>query len=203
VANDDAFREQIRQLSKLLTEFDQLPESVAKTHCKQIVQQLIDVHGCGLERVLEIVYDSASPRQSSEPGYHPGQATIDAIGRDVVGGSLLLLYSLHPEELDARLQRAMERLRPCLRKSGAAIELMEHHEGGAKVQVTFSGHACGSTASELRSLIEETIYELAPDITSLEIAGLQEPSASGFVALESLIMAGVSSSHGRRSEAAD
>ena len=36
-------------------------------------------------------------------------------------------------------------------------------------------------------MVESGIYELAPDVTSLEILGLEEPSASGFVALESLL----------------
>jgi hypothetical protein len=40
---------------------------------------------------------------------------------------------------------------------------------------------------ELRALVENGIYELAPDVTSLEILGLEEPSATGFVALESLL----------------
>ncbi len=40
-------------------------------------------------------------------------------------------------------------------------------------------------------MVESGIYELAPDVTTLEILGLEEPAASGFVALESLL-AGVS-----------
>ena len=35
--------------------------------------------------------------------------------------------------------------------------------------------------------MEEGVYELAPDVASLEILGLEEPLESGFVALESLL----------------
>jgi len=35
--------------------------------------------------------------------------------------------------------------------------------------------------------VESGIYELAPEVASLEILGLEEKSAAGFVALESLI----------------
>jgi hypothetical protein len=39
----------------------------------------------------------------------------------------------------------------------------------------------------MRAIVEEGVYELAPDVASLEILGLEDPSANGFVALESLM----------------
>jgi hypothetical protein len=49
-----------------------------------------------------------------------------------------------------------------------------------------SGHACGSTIENVRSMVEEGIYEYAPDVTSLAISGLEGQPSSGFVSLESL-----------------
>jgi hypothetical protein len=36
-------------------------------------------------------------------------------------------------------------------------------------------------------MVESGLYELAPDVTSLEILGLEEKPSTGFVALESLL----------------
>jgi hypothetical protein len=36
--------------------------------------------------------------------------------------------------------------------------------------------------------VENGLYEIAPDIISLEILGLEEPSSTGFVALDSLLV---------------
>ena len=35
--------------------------------------------------------------------------------------------------------------------------------------------------------MEESIYDMAPDVTSLEILGLDDEPSSGFVSLESLL----------------
>jgi Fe-S cluster biogenesis protein NfuA len=177
VANDGEFQERVRQLGKLVTQFDQLPDSAAKTAGKELVQLLMDVHGRGLERVMEIVFDSGD--SSSE--------TIDKLGEDSIVGSLLLLYSLHPEGLENRVHKAVDAIRPRLRKFSCAIELERVHEGTVQVRLATSAHSCGSSTRDLRLIVEDGMFEFAPDVTSLEIQGLEEPTPIGFVSLDSLL----------------
>jgi Fe-S cluster biogenesis protein NfuA len=177
VANDGEFQEQVRQLGKLVTQFDELPDSPAKVAGKELVQLLMDVHGRGLERVMEIVFDSGN----LAPGI------IDKLGQDSIVGNLLLLYSLHPDGLEARVQKAVDRIRPRLRKLSCAIELESIDEGTVQVRLATSAHSCGSSTKDLRSIVEEGMYEFAPDVASLEILGLEEPVPVGFVSVESLL----------------
>jgi Fe-S cluster biogenesis protein NfuA len=177
VVNDEEFLEQIRQLGKLVAQFDQLPNSAAKVAGKEIIQLLMDVHGRGLERAMELVFDSGN----SAPGI------IDKLGQDSIVGNLLLLYSLHPDGLEARVQKAVERMRPRLRKLACAVELEDVNEGTVRVRLTASAHSCGSSTQDLRSIVEDSMYEFAPDVISLEILGLEEPTPVGFVTLESLL----------------
>ncbi len=192
------FQEQVRQLGKLITQFDQMPESPQKAACKELVQLLMNVHGAGLDRMMEIIFESDGP----------GTATIDKLGHDTIAGSLLLLYSLHPDDLETRVHKAIERMRPRLRKLSCEVDLASIVEGAVQVRVTTSGHGCGSSAKDARSIVEEGIFELAPDVASLEIIGLEEPSSnSGFVALESLmghnLVANAHSAHSLATEGAD
>jgi hypothetical protein len=53
--------------------------------------------------------------------------------------------------------------------------------------VTVEGHGCGSTTKSVRSLLEDAMYEAAPDMTSLTFEGLDEPVASGFVGIDKLL----------------
>jgi Fe-S cluster biogenesis protein NfuA len=177
VATGSEFQEQVRQLGKLITQFDQMGEGPQKTACKELVQLLMDVHGAGLERIMEIVVESGSS----------GPAIVDELGRDVITSSLLLLYSLHPDDLETRVKKAMERMRPRLRKVSCSADLMLFDEGAVQIRVTTSGHGCGTSTKDMRAIVEEGVYELAPDVASLEILGLEDPSANGFVALESLM----------------
>ncbi|HMG87510.1 MAG TPA: NifU family protein [Terracidiphilus sp.] len=171
------FQEQVRQLGKLITQFDQMPDGPPRTACKELVQLLMDVHGAGLDRIMEIVFESDGP----------GPAIIDKLGNDTVTSSLLLLYSLHPQDLETRVQQSVDRMRPRLRKLSCSVELAGIIEGAVQVRVTAGGHSCGSSSKDIRTIVEECVFELAPDIVSLEVLGLEEPSNSGFVALESLI----------------
>ena len=171
------FQEQVKQLGNLIAQFDHLPDGPQKAAGKELVQLLMDVHGAGLERVMEIVFESGAS----------GAALIDKLGQDTIAGSLLLLYSLHPDDLETRVRKAMERIRPRLRKLACSAELLQVESGIVQVQLTTTGHSCGSSSKDLRAIVEDGVYEFAPDVVSLEILGLEEPSASGFVALESLV----------------
>jgi Fe-S cluster biogenesis protein NfuA len=177
VATGSEFQEQVRQLGKLIMQFDQMPGSPQKTACKELVQLLMDVHGAGLDRMMELVFESEGP----------GPEIVDKLGHDTITSSLLLLYSLHPDDLETRVHKAIEQIRPRLRKLSCSLDLAGIVEGEVQVRVTTSGHGCGSSTKDVRAIVEEDIYALAPDVASLEILGLEEPSASGFVALESLI----------------
>jgi Fe-S cluster biogenesis protein NfuA len=177
VANDSEFREQVRQLGKLVAQFDELPDGATKTAARDLVQLLMDVHGRGLERVMEIVFDSGDS----------GPKIIDKLGQDSIVGNLLLLYSLHPDGLEARIQSALDRIRPRLRKLACTIELESVQEGTVQVRLATSGHSCGSSTKDLRSIVEDGMFEFAPDVTSLEILGLEDPAPVGFVTLESLL----------------
>ena len=177
MTNSGGFQEQVRRLGELVSQFDQMPDNPEKTAGRELMQLLMDVHGQGLERMLEMIFESREA----------GNALIDQLGKDEIAGGLLLLYSLHPDALETRVHAALERIRPRLRKFSCAIDLVSIDEGAVRIRLTKSGHSCGSSTKELRALVENGVYEIAPDITALEIQGLEEPSATGFVALDSLL----------------
>jgi Fe-S cluster biogenesis protein NfuA len=156
---------------------EQVPDSPQKTAGKELLQLLMEMHGQALERMMEIIFESSES----------GSALIDRLAKDDIAGGLLLLYSLHPDALETRVQTAVERMQARLRKLACTIDLLSMDEGSVRVRLNRSGHSCGSSTSELRAIVENGMYESAPDIASLEILGLGEASSSGFVAVESLL----------------
>jgi hypothetical protein len=176
VANATEFHQRVQQLGKLVAELEQMPDSELKVAAGELVHLLMEVHGTGIERMMEIVFES-------EVG---GPETIDKLGADPIVRSLLLLYSLHPENLETRVRKSLDVLRPRLRKLNYGVESISVDEGAVRLRVVSSGHACGSTTENVRSMVEEGVYEYAPDVTSLAIVVLEEPPSSGFVTLESL-----------------
>jgi hypothetical protein len=177
VDSEKEFQEKMRQLGTLVGELDQVPGGGSKVAARELVQLLMEVHRTGLERIMELVFESGTE----------GGAITDRFGQDPIVRNLLLLYSLHPDDLETRVVRALDSVRARLRKFDSRVELVSLHDGAVQVRLHTSGHARGSTIKDLRSIVEAGIYDLAPDLTSLTILAPEEESSSGFVPLQSLL----------------
>jgi Fe-S cluster biogenesis protein NfuA len=176
VAGTEAFREKIRRLGELVAGLDSLPGD-KNAAARELVQLLLDVHGTALQRMMEIVFDSGPA----------GEAIILKTGEDPIVRHLLLLHSLHPEELDSRVMKALDAARPKLRKLNSEVELVSLSEGVVQVKVNTSGHTCGSTVGTVKTLLEECIYDQAPDVESLQFIEPDEVPSTGFVSIDKLL----------------
>lgn len=173
--NEKDFQGRVQKIGELVQELDSIADPAVRTRAKELVQALLDLHGAGLERILELLFQREG-----------GVQIIDALGRDPLVSSLLILYELHPEELQTRVERKLEEIQSKLHKAGAEAELMGTENGNVRLRVKIDKHACGSTARTVQTMIEDAIYEAAPDLKSIVIDGVEKPSAAGFVALGAL-----------------
>ncbi len=109
---------------------------------------------------------------------------------DPLVGSLLLLYGLHPVDLETRVHQALEKVRPLLKSHGGNVDLLGIDDGVVRLKLQGSCHGCPSSAQTLHNAIEEAIYEFAPDVAELKVEGVAVPSTppvSGFVPLAQLV----------------
>ncbi|MGA9543820.1 MAG: NifU family protein [Candidatus Sulfotelmatobacter sp.] len=171
------FREDIQRIGGLVQEIESIADPAIRAATKDLVQSLMDLHGAALEKALEIVAETGET----------GMSIIDRLGRDSLVGSVLILYGLHPEDLESRVVKAVDRVRQQLRKQGCEVELLGVNDGAIRLLVETGSHTCGSTAKTVQATLEAAMYDAAPDLTSLVIEGLDEKPASGFVALDKLM----------------
>jgi len=157
---DRQLRERMRRLDDLLREIDHFKDPQARARTREIVQTLMDFHGAALSRLMERL----------AAGGESGLAAIDSIAQDDLAASLLLLYGLHPLDLEARVGRALEKVRPYLHSHGGNVELLGIADGVARLRLDGSCHGCPSSAQTLKQTIEEAIFEIAPDLTAIEVA---------------------------------
>jgi len=190
VINETEFQQKIRQLGTLVGELDQMPDGNAKVAAREVVQLLMEVHGTGLERMMELAFETGTA----------GEELIARFGRDPLVRNLLLLYSLHPDDLETRVLKALESVGPRLRKLDRQVEVVGIREGAVQLRLLTSSHGCGSNTKSLKAIVEEAVYEIAPDLSSLEILEPEE-SSSGFVSLDSLIKLGPAESAPQPTEA--
>jgi Fe-S cluster biogenesis protein NfuA len=166
----------MQRIGGLVQEIESIADPAVRATAKNLMQLLMDLHGAALEKALDIVAEAGEP----------GMNIIDRMGRDSLVSSVLILYGLHPEDIDVRIVKAVDRVRPQLRKQGCELELLSAENGAIRLRVETGSHTCGSTAKTVHATVEGAMYDAAPDLISLTIEGLEEKPASGFVALNKL-----------------
>ena len=177
MVNEKDFRERVQQMAALAADLENISDEKIWASAKELVHLLMELHGAGLEKIMETVFAAGEP----------GAVMIDKLAAEPLVSSLLVLHGIHPDDFETRVTTAVEALRPRLRKQDVEVELLEVSEATVRVRVTPSTHACGSTTNTLRTSVEEAIYEAAPEVGSLVIEGLDGKAATGFVALETLV----------------
>lgn len=172
MTSDKDFQAKVQRIGELVSGLENIEDPEAKTGAKALVQMLLDLHAVGLERMMEIVAKEGEA----------GQRAIDELGHDPLVSSLLVLYGLHPLDFESRIVQAVEKVRPRVVKGGGELELTGIDGSEVRLQLRVTGHACGSTGQALKLMVEEALYEAAPDLSRLSIEGLDEQtSSSGFV----------------------
>jgi Fe-S cluster biogenesis protein NfuA/nitrite reductase/ring-hydroxylating ferredoxin subunit len=149
----------IEQIEDLVLKLETGPEAELRGTAKELVQALMEFHGAGLERVLEILR-----------GRGDADATMDQLAQDELVQSLLLLYGLHPVDVESRVREALDKTRPYLRSHGGNVELVSiEADGSVRLRMQGSCHGCPSSAVTLKLAIEQAIREAAPDVTSIVV----------------------------------
>ncbi len=101
-ADDREFQQRMDRIESLLAEANQFPDPKARSHVKEIVQGLLDLHASCLEKVLNAI------AQLGEPG----EALIDSLAQDDMVGNVLLLFDLHPLDMETRVLQEFDEVRP-------------------------------------------------------------------------------------------
>ncbi len=160
--NGPDIRAAIGRIETLIGELEQSADTAAQAQARAIVQALLEFHGAALAKLLGHVAAAGEP----------GRAILEALGRDDLVSSVLLLHELHPDDLPVRVERALEQVRPRLHKDGGDVELLGLEDGVVRLRMQGSCHGCPSSAVTLRELIETAIYNAAPDVASIEVEGV-------------------------------
>jgi Fe-S cluster biogenesis protein NfuA len=182
-ASDDLeLKNRMSDLESLLQQVERIPDTPTRELVSGIIQSMMEFHGAGLSRMLEHLMRAGEA----------GRTTLADMARDELVSNLLLLYGLHPLDIEARVRLALDSVRPYLASHGGNVELLELTPTGVvRLRMQGSCHGCPSSAVTLKSTIEQAIYDKAPDIAGIEVENVHEApaaaSVSGFVSTETLV----------------
>jgi hypothetical protein len=174
-----AFQERIGRIEGLVRQLETAADPAVRKAVRQLLEALMELHGAGLERILETVDKSGAPDQ------------IRALGNDPLVSSLLVLYGLHPDDFETRARAGLEKVRPLLRSEGAHLEAIDIGENSIRIKIV------GSESRKLEQAIWDALIEAAPDAAEIEVEGTSlkgSGRASDFVPLAALTGAAITNS---------
>jgi Fe-S cluster biogenesis protein NfuA/nitrite reductase/ring-hydroxylating ferredoxin subunit len=161
---DQELRERVARVETLLGEIEALKDPHARQKAAEIVQVLLELYGEGLARMMETVAQGEERKR-----------TFEAFAGDELVSHLLLLHGLHPLDVETRVVRALEEVRPYLQSHGGNVELLGVEGGVARLRMQGSCDGCPSSAMTLKLAIEEAVQKAAPDLEGIEAEGVAEP----------------------------
>jgi Fe-S cluster biogenesis protein NfuA/nitrite reductase/ring-hydroxylating ferredoxin subunit len=142
-----------------------VPPGRSRELAEELARLLVGLYGEGFEHVVALLNDR-------DPGL-----VLDLADDELVG-SLLLLHDLHPVDVDTRVQRALDRVRPYLGShAGGVTYLGVDAEGVAHLRLEGHCEGCPSSTVTVRTAIEGALREAAPDLAGIDVEGVAEETA--------------------------
>lgn len=151
--------------------------AVARERAEELVRQVTDLYGTGLERILNLLAD----RGVLDDGM------LDALIADELISSLLLVHGLHPQDVATRVAAALERVRPYLGSHGGDVELLDiSSEGVVRLRLLGSCDGCPSSAVTLKFAVEDAIETAAPEVTAIQVEEAAHAASPTLIPVASL-----------------
>jgi Fe-S cluster biogenesis protein NfuA/nitrite reductase/ring-hydroxylating ferredoxin subunit len=180
ILEERELQKRLARIDALVGELQQLPDLASRAMVEELLSTVLDLHGEALSRMLDALGDRGDPATD--------RLLHDMADDDLIRG-VLLLHGLHPIALRARVEGALESVRPYMRSHGGGVELID--VSGDVVRIQLEGHCqgCPSSTVTLKLAVEKAIYEAAPDVVAIEVADPVDtapsgpPDISGLVAL--------------------
>jgi Fe-S cluster biogenesis protein NfuA/nitrite reductase/ring-hydroxylating ferredoxin subunit len=132
---------------------------------EELVRLLVGMYGDGLAAIMAALAEEGEP----------GRAIIDRLTADPLVEGLLLLHGLHPLDVDARIQRALDQVRPYLGSHAGGVQYLGVTDGVARLRLEGSCHGCPSSTVTVQLAIEGAVQDAAPEVTEVVVEGMTAP----------------------------
>jgi len=169
------FKAQTARVEKLAARLEKANDPETRATALELVQSVIELHGAALQALID--HCVATPE---------GERMLDEALKDDLVSSMFLLHNLHPDDLETRVLRGIESVRPYLQSHGGDCELAGVDNGVVRLRLHGSCGSCPSSSLTLKNAVEEALFQAAPDIKEIiaENAAAEPTAASNLVMIK-------------------
>ncbi|MGQ0617226.1 MAG: NifU family protein [Acidimicrobiia bacterium] len=145
------------RIEQLLDELQVTADPRTVARAEELLRLVTELYGGALAKVLD--YVQADPQ------------LFGLLVNDELVGSILLVHGLHPDSLDARVERALASVRPILATHHGDVELLEvdAHVGAVRLRLLGSCDGCPSSSETLENAVKSAIIEAAPEVAIIDV----------------------------------
>lgn len=147
-----------RRVEEVLDRLAATGDGAAAAAAEELVRSLMDFYGAGLSRIVQLL---SAPRDR-----RPAGDSLTALLGDELVASLLVLHDLHPEDRDARIDRALGSVR------GHDLEVVDFDEESGTLRLRASaggGCGCAATAGSAGQAVEDALACFAPEVKAVDV----------------------------------
>jgi len=153
------------RIEGLLDELASLGNHTVTERAEELVAAVVSLYGAALERIVG--------RLADEPD---GNELLRRLAEDELVANLLMLHELHPDDVTARVQAALDRVRPYLGAHAGGIEFLGVDENGvAQLRLQGSCDGCAGSTATVQNAVERAVLDAAPDVVGIHVEGMVAP----------------------------
>ena len=152
------------RIEELLASLRSRGGAAAQT-AEELVRLPVGMYGDGLAAIMAALAEEGEP----------GRAVTDRLTADPLVEGLLLLHGLHPLDVDTRIQRALDQVRPYLGSHAGGVQYLGVTDGVARLRLEGSCHGCPSSTVTVRLAIEGAVQDAAPEVSEVVVEGMTAP----------------------------
>ena len=138
---------------------------------EELVSLLVGLYGGGLAAIVGLIREQGQA----------GAAVLAAMADDPQVEGLLLLHDLHPLDVDARIQRALDRVRPYLGSHAGGVQYLGVSDGVARLRLEGSCDGCPSSTVTVELAIRGAVEDAAPEVTEVVVEGVAPAPEPGLL----------------------
>lgn len=150
------FHLRTERVEKLAARLESAGDPEIRATALDLVQSVVELHAAALQRLV----DSLMRTREGE------QALSEALQNDLIS-SMLLLHNLHPDDIETRVLRGIQKVRPYLKSHGGDVEFAGVRDGIVHLRLHGTCGSCPSSAITLKNAVEDALFEVAPDIVGI------------------------------------
>lgn len=161
-------------------DFDQLAEQVDRLteEALRLDDQLARETAVGLKEAVEAIHREALVRIVRR--LKQDEATLAALrelAQDPAVHTILMLHEILKPPVSARVQLALDEVRPYIQSHGGDVELVELRGETVRLRLVGACQGCPGSQATLRNGVEQALRRHVPELAAIELA--EDPPASG------------------------